>query len=178
MNSKKELVFCVACTNLFVQIVKKYSIQEFFKAAVLFCKDVDSTKYPRLFISSHDATTKNKKQDLFNQLNKIHSNQMMTFVVRLHYAHHLMNQLYGAKSKFDFKTYPILIRVFDAIEREMNVAWRRINKSSKDSSTELTDVVAASPGGEETVDDELSTVVNNMVMALQNFEKFVRSMKK
>jgi hypothetical protein len=133
-----------------------------------------------LFVSSSDATTaKNKKQDLFNNLNKIFSNQIMTFVVRLHYADYLMHHLYGAKSKFDFKTYPVLPRVFDEIESEMEAAWgKRIVRSSKSASTEFNNAAASSPGGQETVADRLSTVVDNTCTALREFEKFVRDWTK
>jgi hypothetical protein len=143
-----------------------------------------------LFVSSNDATTaKNKKQDLFNNLNKIFCNQIMTFVVRLHYADYLMHHLYGAKSKFDFKTYPVLPRVFDEIESEMEAAWgRRIVSSSKSASTEFNNAAASSPGGQEMaasspggqvmVADRLSTVVDNLSTALREFEKFVRDSMK
>jgi len=45
----------------------------------------------------------------------------MCFVVRLHYAVHVMKQVYGKDIKLDFKTFPQLEDVFCELETELEM---------------------------------------------------------
>jgi hypothetical protein len=172
--------------NAFVQILKEYAMLEHFKQAVSSCESLGSDKHPLLFENVTDVSSdkKLKRSNLLGQSNKKIVRDMMTFVVRLHYANYLNRRLYKVKSKFNFKTYPSLRLVFNEMEYELgDLEKRRVKKIAK-----LAPAAAlqAQPVAENAfaLEDEqgnnegLSTVVGNVCTALRQFEKYVRDSTK
>jgi hypothetical protein len=94
---------------------------EHFKQAASSCENIGSGKFPLLFENASDVSLdkKPKRSNLLGQTNKKIVRDMMTFVVRLHYANYLNRRLYKVKAKFNFKTYPTLRTVFTEMELEL-----------------------------------------------------------
>jgi hypothetical protein len=128
--------------------------------------------FPLLFLNSSPASARNKKANLYNKLKKKLHNQIMTFVVRLHYANYPMVHLFKVESSFDFRTYPLLSYVLEALENEMDGLSRRIRRSVAKAPKPVEEDGDASDG--KKMNDRLSTVVNNACAALREFEKYVR----
>jgi hypothetical protein len=157
--------------------MKQYGILEYFKEAVRSCDDVSMANYPHLFLNVSAAP---KKVNLFSKLSKKLVRDIMTFVVRLHYANYLNQHLYKIDSKFDFKTYPQLKLVFSEMENELDLKARSIARKDKSALPVVGESDgAASHAASENFEtsDRLGSVVNNVCNALRDFEKYFRDTK-
>jgi len=110
-------IFFKYLTNLVVdsQLAKKYNIVNHVKNILRECNDVTATMFPLLYSNTLAGTPRVKLTQLLKKSHKM----IMCFVVRLHYAVHVMNELYGEGMKFDFKTFPELELVFRELKTEL-----------------------------------------------------------
>ncbi len=97
------------------QLAKKYNIVTHVKDILRDCSDVKSTNFPLLYSNTRPGPPKVKLTQLLKKSHKT----IMCFVVRLHYAVHVMNELYGDEMKLDFETFPELEVVFRELEMEL-----------------------------------------------------------
>jgi len=107
-------------TNLVVdcsQLAKKYNIVTHVKNILRECNDVTLTTFPLLYSNTLSGPPKVKLTQLLKKSHKM----IMCFVVRLHYAVHVMKQVYGKDIKLDFKTFPELEDVFCELETELEM---------------------------------------------------------
>jgi len=110
-------IFFKYLTNLVVdsQLAKKYNIVNHVKNILWECNDVTATIFPLLYSNTLAGTPRVKLTQLLKKSHKM----IMCFVVRLHYAVHVLNSLEDQGIAFDFKTFPELELVLRELETEM-----------------------------------------------------------
>jgi hypothetical protein len=145
-----------------------------------------------LFDAAQILEEKGNKKSGLNKCTKVYFRQLMIFVVRLHYSHYLMCELYDDKSKFDFDTFPQLPLVFDEIELALRSppasALRPVDDTGSrveaaDSMSRLVDETSPSKVEADRMETNvtaarLTAVVNNVCTALQEFEVVVSGIMK
>jgi hypothetical protein len=94
------------------QITKQYKIVKHCKTALQECPDMAVSKFPHLY----DAN--------LNKLLKKSQRKIMIFVVRLHYAVHVVNNIEttSEKWKMDFATFPELHNVLSELEFDLKMS--------------------------------------------------------
>jgi hypothetical protein len=122
MTSVKDVKYYISnffkyLTNLVVdsQLAKKYNIVNHVKNILRECNDVTATTFPLLYSNTLAGTPRVKLTQLLKKSHKM----IMCFVVRLHYAVHVLNSLEDQGIAFDFKTFPELELVLRELETEM-----------------------------------------------------------
>jgi hypothetical protein len=96
--------------TLCIQITKQYKIAKYFKTALEQCPDVTETVFPHLYHVN------------VNKLLKKSQKKIMIFVVRLHYARHVLNTFECIPIwNFNFKTFPELREVLMELEFDLKM---------------------------------------------------------
>jgi len=114
------------------QITKQYRIVKHFKTALQECADMTRSKFPHLY----DANV--------NKLLKKSQRKIMIFVVRLHYAVHVVNNIESSeKWKMDFATFPELHDVLSELEFDLKMSDKSdTHKSSRNSPATTTEAIS------------------------------------
>jgi hypothetical protein len=93
-----------------IQLTKTFKMVQHFKTALEECHDVTEYDFPKLLKAN------------VNKLTKKSQKKIMIFVVRLHFAMHVLNILEkGKKWKLDFFTFPELQKVMLELELDLKM---------------------------------------------------------